>query len=163
MTHLIDMSDLSVVDNVEQHWGDDAADGVGQHEDHHPLPTPQWYLCFTDQEMEKTDKLRSGNISAPQQDPGLKDFLPRFGAQNLPNNQIGHPNPNHLYGGSQAHGCSQSRLRYHKGNRRPHACLQYSTDRKRVKKDQTGSKVRFPSSKKILITAVYSKQFLLAM
>lgn len=48
------LSDLSVVDNVEHHRGDDAADGVGQHEDHHPLPTPQRNLSFTEQEMEKT-------------------------------------------------------------------------------------------------------------
>lgn len=51
------MSDLSVVDNVEQHRGDDAADGVGQHEDHHPLPTPQRNFSFTGGEVEKTVKV----------------------------------------------------------------------------------------------------------
>ncbi len=49
------MSDLSVVDDVEQHRGDDAADGVGQHEDHHPLPAPQRDFSFTGRE--KTTKV----------------------------------------------------------------------------------------------------------
>lgn len=38
---------LSVVHHVEHNGGDDAADGVGQHEDHHPLPAPQWDFGFT--------------------------------------------------------------------------------------------------------------------
>lgn len=41
------MSDLTAVDDVEQNGGDDAADGVGQHEDHHPLPAPQRDFSFT--------------------------------------------------------------------------------------------------------------------
>lgn len=37
-----------MVDNVEQRRRDDASDGVGQHEDHHPLPPPQRNLAVTE-------------------------------------------------------------------------------------------------------------------
>lgn len=38
---------LSVVNDVEQDQGDKAAGNVGHHEDHHPLPTPQWDFSLT--------------------------------------------------------------------------------------------------------------------
>lgn len=63
------MSDLSVVDDVEHHRGNDAANGVGQHKDHHPLPTPQRNFSFTGREMEKTEKVSedlTNSISALQ-------------------------------------------------------------------------------------------------
>jgi len=59
-------SDLSAVHNVEQHRGDDAADGVGQHEDHHPLPTPQRNLRFTARETEREHRVKIRHSRAPQ-------------------------------------------------------------------------------------------------
>lgn len=56
--------DLSVVHDVEHNGGDDAADGVGQHEDHHSLPTPQWDFGFTGQEMEQTVKVREDLLNS---------------------------------------------------------------------------------------------------
>lgn len=52
-----EISDLSVVSNIEQHWGDNAADAVGHHEDHHPLPTPQWNFSFTGHKIEEMKKV----------------------------------------------------------------------------------------------------------
>lgn len=45
---------LSVVNDVEDGRGDYAADGIGQHKDHHILPSPQWDLQITVQHTHKT-------------------------------------------------------------------------------------------------------------
>lgn len=45
---------LSVVNDVEDGRGDYAADGVGQHKDHHILPSPQRDLNITVQHTHKT-------------------------------------------------------------------------------------------------------------
>lgn len=50
---------------------------------------------------------------------------PRLAAQDLPDDEIRQPDSNHLYGGGQAHGGSQGRLRHHEGDGRPHAGLEY--------------------------------------
>lgn len=52
---------LSVVHYVEHDGGDDAADGVGQHEDHHPLPAPQWDFGFTGWRDEEQEGPNKGN------------------------------------------------------------------------------------------------------
>lgn len=52
---------LSVVHHVEHDGGDDATDGVGQHEDHHPLPAPQRDFGFTGWGDEEGEGPKGGN------------------------------------------------------------------------------------------------------
>ncbi|PWA21960.1 hypothetical protein CCH79_00015601 [Gambusia affinis] len=57
-------------------------------------------------------------------------LLPGLGAQNLPDDEVGHADADHLYGGGQAHGCSQRGLRHHEGDGRPHAGLEQNPEHK---------------------------------
>lgn len=54
--------------------------------------------------------------------------LPGLGAQNLPHDQIGDSDPDHLDGGGQTHGGSDGRLGDHQRDGRPHAGLNHGAE-----------------------------------